>query len=59
MVKIKIRSEIIRENLKNAINTSGRKKIWLAKQIGISYSSLWRQLNGSETVQWTVYKEKR
>jgi len=48
---IKTKTEIIRENLKKAIDSSGRKKSWLAKQMGISYSSLWRQLNGSRKLK--------
>ena len=51
VVKIKDNNSIIRENLKKAITDSGRKKSWIAKQIGISYSSLWRQLNGSRTLK--------
>ena len=47
MSQIEDKSSIIRENLKKAIASSGRKKSWIAKEIGISYSSLWRQLNGS------------
>ena len=27
------------------------KKTWIAKKIGISYSSLWRQLNGSRNLK--------
>lgn len=37
--------------MKKAIDSSGRKKSWLAKQMGISYSSLWRQLNGSRKLK--------
>ena len=48
---IKTQNEIIRENLRKAIDSSGRKKIWLAKQMGISYASLWRQLNGSRKLK--------
>ena len=48
---IKTKTEMIRENLKIAIAGSGRKKSWLAKQMGISYSSLWRQLNGSRKLK--------
>lgn len=51
MVTIKTKNEVIIENLKKAIDSSGRKKNWLAKQMGISYSSLWRQLNGSRKLK--------
>ena len=51
MAKIKDNNSIIRENLKKAIASSGRKKSWIAKKIGISYSSLWRQLNGSRNLK--------
>ena len=51
MVKIEDNNFIIRENLKKAIANSGRKKSWIAKEIGISYSSLWRQLNGSRNLK--------
>lgn len=51
MLKIKDNNSIIRENLKKAIDNSGRKKCWIAKEIGISYSSLWRQLNGSRNLK--------
>lgn len=49
--KIKNKNDTIRENLKKAIDSSGRKKSWIAKEIGISYSSLWRQLNGSRKLK--------
>ncbi|MBQ7674303.1 MAG: hypothetical protein IJT36_07310 [Alphaproteobacteria bacterium] len=42
---------MIRANLKKAIDSSGRKKTWLAEQMGISYSALWRQLNGSRKLK--------
>ena len=48
---IKKDSVLIRENLKKAIRASGRKKIWIAKELGISYSALWRQLNGSRNLK--------
>ncbi len=51
MTKIESNNAIIRENLKEAIDSSGRKKSWIAKKIGISYSSLWRQLNGSRNLK--------
>ncbi len=41
----------ISENLKEAINNSGIKKTWIAKAMGISYSYLWRQLNGSRKLK--------
>ncbi len=46
MIKIENKNEIF-GNMKRAINNSGMKKTWIAKKMGISYSYLWRQLNGS------------
>ena len=49
--KIKNKNDILRKNLKKAIDESGMKKTWIAKEMGISYSSLWRQLNGSRKLK--------
>ena len=51
MKKIKNKNDILRKNLKKAIDESGMKKTWIAKEMGISYSSLWRQLNGSRKLK--------
>ena len=39
------------DKINKAIKESGLKKVWIAEQLGITYNSLRRKLNGE--IQWS------
>ena len=42
---------MLNEAIEEAIKKSGLKKVWIAEQLGITYNSLRRKLNGE--IQWS------
>ena len=41
---------MLKKTIEEAIKRSGLKKVWIAEQLGITYNSLRRKLNGE--IQW-------
>ena len=41
---------MLNKTIEEAIKKSGLKKVWIAEQLGITYNSLRRKLNGE--IQW-------
>ena len=42
---------MLNKTIEEAIKKSGLKKVWIAEQLGITYNSLRRKLNGE--IQWS------
>ena len=42
---------MLNKTIEEAIKRSGLKKVWIAEQLGITYNSLRRKLNGE--IQWS------
>ena len=42
---------MLNKTIEEAIKRSGLKKVWIADQLGITYNSLRRKLNGE--IQWS------
>ena len=42
---------MLNEAIEEAIKKSGLKKVWIAEQLGITYNSLRRKINGE--IQWS------
>ena len=42
---------MLNKKIEAAIKRSGLKKVWIAEQLGITYNSLRRKLNGE--IQWS------
>ena len=42
---------MLSKTIEEAIKRSGLKKVWIAEQLGITYNSLRRKLNGE--IQWS------